>query len=275
MFLVLPEHVSNAHHIWNCALFITQLSNLESSSTKHVYQQQQQQKTDAFKLNNYLKMIANSSNSFNNRKSDDDYLDYSHKSSKFSQTCHIEEKLSSVCHDNLKSLNEPIMKIFKIKKRNKASLYNLILPFSSQNGASDYTHYHDSNANILNDIFNYKLFSNNGTTTPWMQLVVPPTPQASGTQTQTSLESNKTLRLEDEEFNDVEDFNDTEELELENNGKLEESAANGSDKKDSDSVNSSSASSSSRSSSNENEDCKIGDTSNDVSSLDYDEGCKR
>lgn len=282
IFLVLPEHVSNAHHIWNCALFLTQLSHLDASSSnppKNAYQ------TDSLKLNSYLKSIANP----NSRKLDEEYFDYSTNKSSSSS---LSSKLNQANGDEgLKNLNEPIMKIFKIKKRNKASLFNLILPFSqSQNATNDYSCYYD-NRNIINDIFNYKLFSNNLTTTPWMQLAVPPAAplQTESAQTQVSLESNKTLRLEDEEYNDDEtDSNDTEELELENSGsqaislnKIQDSSKRNDllddDDDDGKKDASSASSSSSGSSSNENEDMNARTLSNsaNVSNLDFNEGCKR
>jgi len=33
IFLILPEHISNAHHVWNCALFLSQMSQHCSTST--------------------------------------------------------------------------------------------------------------------------------------------------------------------------------------------------------------------------------------------------
>ena len=276
IFLVLPEHVSNAHHIWNCALFLTQLSHLDanSSNPKNAYQ------ADSLKLNSYLKSIAKP----NTRKLDEEYFDYSNNKSSSSS---LSSKLNQSHGDEaLQNLNEPIMKIFKIKKRNKASLFNLILPFGhSQNATKDYSCYYE-NRNIINDIFNYKLFSNNLTTTPWMQLAVAP-PQAEGAQTQISLESNKTLRLEDEEYNDDEtDSNDTEELESENSGnqaislsKIQDSSKRNDllDDEDGKKDASSASSSSSGSSSNENEDMNARTLSNsaNVSNLDFNEGCKR
>ena len=30
-YLILPEHASNANHVWNCALFIAQMSHIDAA----------------------------------------------------------------------------------------------------------------------------------------------------------------------------------------------------------------------------------------------------
>ena len=37
IFLVLPEHVSNAYNIWNCAWFLAQMSNLAETAQTTKY----------------------------------------------------------------------------------------------------------------------------------------------------------------------------------------------------------------------------------------------
>jgi hypothetical protein len=120
LFLTLPEHVSNALHVWNRALLITQISHLDASVASSPYNnsndlnnshsKQSENNTDLLEqfLNDcksqYTLQLNNNNNNNNNNAND--------KNEEF-----------------LKTLNETtLMKIFKIKKRNKASLLNLILP---------------------------------------------------------------------------------------------------------------------------------------------------
>lgn len=105
IFLILPEHISNANHLWNCALFLTQISNIESilSSTYRPLDQQQSQQTGT--------------DSTNNEQTSSDSINSTNSTQTLTENCLMMQ------------LNETIMRIYKIKKRNKASLLNLILPF--------------------------------------------------------------------------------------------------------------------------------------------------
>lgn len=111
IFLIMPEHISNANNLWNCALFLTQISNLEAM------------------LNNTTTTtkISQSNSSSNLAQQSTDNLDLLNDSTQNS----IMNLRSGACDDEslLKHVNETIMKIYKIKRRNKASLFNLILPF--------------------------------------------------------------------------------------------------------------------------------------------------
>ena len=114
IFLILPEHVSNAHHIWNYALFISQMSNLNNLDNASSI------------LKSHMKKSP-----INNKTITD--LIASKGESSEANLCLLESLmndlyLNDLKHDYLKLNNEPIMTILKIKKRNKASLFNLILP---------------------------------------------------------------------------------------------------------------------------------------------------
>ena len=117
LFLTLPEHVSNALHVWNRALFITQLSHLDAS-------------VDLNSIHHSRHVEQHNNNNNNQECHKTDLLE------KFLNDCKSQYTLllnNATNYDTneafLKTLNETtLMKIFKIKKRNKASLLNLILP---------------------------------------------------------------------------------------------------------------------------------------------------
>lgn len=112
VFLVLPEHISNAHQIWNYALLISQMSNLNSLDT------------------NTASLLANS----NNNKSRHGQKAGHQQDCRLSSEAQLLESLvndlylNDLKQDYLKLNKQAIMTILKIKKRNKASLFNLILP---------------------------------------------------------------------------------------------------------------------------------------------------
>ena len=107
---MLPEHVSNAHHIWNYALFVTQMSSLnglEAGGMSGVHKKKSGQKC-----------LATGSSS-------DSTADSLHLLEALMNDLYVNE-----LKQNYAKLNssEPILSILKIKKRNKASMFNLILP---------------------------------------------------------------------------------------------------------------------------------------------------
>ena len=108
LFLVLPEHVSNAHHTWNYALFVTQMSSLNGLDVNGMSGAQKKKATQ--------KSLAAGS------------------SDNAGESLHLLEALMNDLYvnelkQNYAKLNsEPILSILKIKKRNKASMFNLILP---------------------------------------------------------------------------------------------------------------------------------------------------
>lgn len=112
VFLVLPEHISNAHQIWNYALLISQMSNSNSLDC------------------NTASLLA----SDNNNKSRHGQKAVHHQNCRLSSEAQLLESLvndlylNDLKQDYLKLNKDAIMTVLKIKKRNKASLFNLILP---------------------------------------------------------------------------------------------------------------------------------------------------
>ncbi|CAF0714331.1 unnamed protein product [Brachionus calyciflorus] len=149
IFLNLPEHASHAHSTWNCALFLAQISNLESILTDTFSKQINDGEplstsSSSANLLNDLKII----NSFKMIKASSSNLDLNTESN---------SKTSNQIEEMYNGLNESIMNIYKVKKRNKASLYNLILPFN----------FNTDNRDLDNQQQN-KLVSNLKSSTPWM-----------------------------------------------------------------------------------------------------------
>ena len=153
IFLNLPEHVSSAHNTWNSALFLTQISNLESILTDTFSKPRDDAEPSStpsssssanllndFKLINSFKMIKSSSSDFNS--------DFKSVAKNANQ---IEELYNN--------LNESIIKIYKVKKRNKASLYNLILPFNFNLNKNNDLNEEDRNDNLVTSL---------KSTTPWL-----------------------------------------------------------------------------------------------------------
>ena len=185
IFLILPEHISNAYHLWNCALFITQMSNLESTVTNTL--------TNG---NNNTTPVNTTNNVTNNTKQQHIINNKSNNSSDGS------ESANSVCMDILMNdlnksqyqyllLNdfkcdytkffESIMTILKIKKRNKASLFNLILPSaclsdsSSSSSSSSLSSTYQSSSSSSSIPLNTNIIKNikidlDKNTTPWLTL---------------------------------------------------------------------------------------------------------
>ncbi len=153
IFLILPEHISNAHHVWNCALFITQMSNLDSlnANNNSLANQSAHSKNLIATSNNSSKL---STNTFSFESIINDF-----KSNQVSAN-KSDENSSGSEQEFYKLFNEPIQRIFKIKKRNKASLYNLIFPFNSSS-SSEQREKKDK-AIAMADLHNL--------TTPWMLL---------------------------------------------------------------------------------------------------------
>lgn len=102
----MPEHVSNAYSTWNSALFLAQISKIEAALTDTFCQTGNNADTNLPIINNFnmLKTSSSGSNLDNQRN------------------IHQIEQIFS-------NFNESMMKIYQVKKRNKASLYNLIIPF--------------------------------------------------------------------------------------------------------------------------------------------------
>ncbi|RNA38219.1 hypothetical protein BpHYR1_005934 [Brachionus plicatilis] len=112
IFLSMPEHVSNAYSTWNSALFLAQISKIESALTDTFSKQGNDDEPSClnsanFPIINNFNMLKTSSSSSN--------LDNQ-------RNVHQIEQIFN-------NFNESMMKIYKVKKRNKASLYNLIIPF--------------------------------------------------------------------------------------------------------------------------------------------------
>lgn len=149
IFLVLPEHVSNAHHIWNYALFISQMSNLNN--------------LDSFA--SILKSHKNQENNANQVSLNDSR---SESEANLFECLINDLHLNDLKRDYLKLNKEAIMTVLKIKKRNKASLFNLILPPAlSLNATSCHeppSQHSNLNANN-NDISKLNSFKS---TTPWL-----------------------------------------------------------------------------------------------------------
>ena len=163
MFLILPEHVSNAHHVWNYALIITQMSNSaaaaasNSQSSLSLTHTNKSQSNQDSSINASLNKIINNSNNY---------------TFSFESIINDFKTPNSLNEFNNLLLDEPIQRILKIKKRNKASLYNLIF---SKN---------------LNDN-QISLTELNNLTTPWMLLKAPPA-QPSIQQSHSNIATNST-----------------------------------------------------------------------------------
>ena len=115
LFVTLPEHVSNALYVWNRALFITQMSHLDSFSA---YMQSSHESNSNTKSSDPLKETRQP-------YAADTLLEAYLNDCKAQFNSPL---LSSSSDDDLlRTLNQTtLMKIFKIKKRNKASLLNLM-----------------------------------------------------------------------------------------------------------------------------------------------------
>ena len=109
VFLVLPEHISNAHHIWNYALFLSQVSSLNGSLGNAVVANAKSKNTSGQKQQYQRFAPPNEEHQLLEKFACDLYL-------------------NELKQDYLKLNKETILNIVKIKKRNKASLFNLILP---------------------------------------------------------------------------------------------------------------------------------------------------
>ena len=133
LFLSLPEHASQANHIWNCALFLTQMSHLNNQ----ISQQQQ--------------LLPNSSGTVAHHSLAIDTTDITPSTENNAANLACFESILSELKYNLfssqnsrssnennnssyvKLINETIANVIKIKKRNKASYFNLnVLHFSQK-----------------------------------------------------------------------------------------------------------------------------------------------
>jgi hypothetical protein len=144
MFLILPEHISNAHHVWNYALIITQMSNSATTPNSQLSLANSNGKSQSNQdssSNTSLNKIINNNNNKNN---------YTFS---FESIINDFKTPNSLNDFNHLLLDEPIQRILKIKKRNKASLYNLIFSKNSHDQIS--------------------LTELNNLTTPWMLLKPP------------------------------------------------------------------------------------------------------
>ena len=171
IYFLLPEHVSNAYSIWNCAWFLAQMSSLAESNTSSKQfgllnsDENSTQKTENNTTNLSLlleNIIMNNSN---------------------------DSILNDLKTNEYFKLNEPLMTLLKYKKRNKASLFNLILPstqhqttssttLSSSSCSSSCSSLTSSTSSIPvnnNKRENLKLLEIDKSTTPWLDLKSPET----------------------------------------------------------------------------------------------------
>ena len=107
IFIGMPEHVSNAHSTWNSALFLAQISKIEAALSDTFGS------TGGNNVDINLPIIHN----FNMLKT-------SSSSSNLDNQRNIHQ-----IEQIFNNFNESIVKVYQVKKRNKASLYNLIIPF--------------------------------------------------------------------------------------------------------------------------------------------------
>jgi hypothetical protein len=125
LFLTLPEHASSANHLWNCALFLTQMSHMNS----------QQSLAPAVKLP-LLASDSSSSLAPNPSEQHNELEPYSSSSSFESILNEMKHSYtnaypSSISNSYMSLINETIANVLKIKKRNKASYFHLALvPFN-------------------------------------------------------------------------------------------------------------------------------------------------
>lgn len=157
IYLILPEHNSNAHNIWNWALFVTQISNL-SSDIKAEY--------------------PNDNNNNNNNNSRSDFKSQFNSIASSTAPFNLEQyqhrnDINNYYYYYFKHIfnNQTIMKIFKIKKRNKASLFNLIMPDISMyqmNNINDAAQHCKTHLSLCD--YHWLLNNNDliNETTPWL-----------------------------------------------------------------------------------------------------------
>lgn len=142
VYFILPEHVSNAYNIWNCAWFLAQMSNLNEQSTSSTSLSKQIGLLSSDEANGTSNNTSSSSNT-----------------AKIENVCNlintnnlsmlVENIFMNNANENIlnelkntndfSKLNEPLLTILKIKKRNKASLFNLILPSTTSPCSSSTT----------------------------------------------------------------------------------------------------------------------------------------
>ena len=131
LFLVLPEHDSNANHVWNCALFLTQISHLynnTNSANNNTNNSNTNSNSSLSSLAHHQSALGNETNDAptSNRKLNTleavlkdlgakVVLSNAHSSSINSN--HIYETLA----------DEAMARMLKTKPKNKASLFNLVL----------------------------------------------------------------------------------------------------------------------------------------------------
>lgn len=155
LFNLLPEHhTSNANNLWNCALFLTQLANSEQQMngnnaavtsnacngmtgvSGHSISAPQIFPTTTTPSNHYH--IENNNNNNNTNNSENNLL-----------------LLDSNEYLNLSSnLEEILARLLKLKRRNKASLFNLLIPslsLTKQQQRKNDENFMDTQMRLLNE----------------------------------------------------------------------------------------------------------------------------
>lgn len=112
LFIILPEHhTSNANNLWNCALFLTQLANNEHLACSLVTSLSSNQSLNAPSANGGGESNTNNQNGELSLLNDRD------------------QPTSNAANvDGGINLNEILMRFIQVKRRNKASLFNLLIP---------------------------------------------------------------------------------------------------------------------------------------------------
>jgi hypothetical protein len=137
--LLLPEHKSNANHVWTTAFFLSQMNNIESSineqqSNPHYnHHNQHNHHQNGHLLHKAATFIENTQTTTTTTTNQDDSL-------KPTLLPHAQTQLQLKNHENSPNndlistdYNERMLRILKIKQRNKASLYNLIIASLNKN----------------------------------------------------------------------------------------------------------------------------------------------
>ena len=287
IYLILPEHVSNAYSIWNCAWFFAQMSNLAETSQSS----KQFGLLNGDEQNHVIKTHSNSTNLVSNG---------SNGLSLLLENILMNNVNDSIIND-LKSndyfkFNEPIMTILKIKKRNKASLFNLILPSTSTSTSSSSSSSSSSPVTLSssscssscssltsssmssipvnnNRTENIKILEIDKSTTPWLLKQFHTNSHNSNfnetqTTTPTNTSNNNNNNSDSNNNKKSNNNNDKDETDLTNSNDLNETI----NFNESSHVNSSSESCSNNETTDQ---CTTNDEQDLVTEYDYNEGCKR
>jgi hypothetical protein len=122
LFLTLPEHASSANHLWNCALFMTQMSHMNNQLCPSPVKLSLTSNSPSQSLDNEVQ--PHSPTSSNEPSSFEAILNDM-------KQAYAKLYPSSISNSYMSLINETISNVMKIKKRNKASYFHLALvPFN-------------------------------------------------------------------------------------------------------------------------------------------------